>query len=56
MLRLALLVLLAWTAASVPVAVLVGTVLGCLSRTVVPVPVVARPHRRVVDLVDVSSH
>jgi hypothetical protein len=50
MVRLALLVLLVWTAASVPLAVLVGAVLGSLNRTVVPARVVVRSHPRVSDL------
>ena len=53
MVRLALFVLLVWTAASIPMAVLVGTLLGRLGRGVEPAPVVVRPSRRVVDL---SSH
>ena len=53
MVRLALLILLVWTAASVPFAVLVGTLLGRLGGRAVPAPVVVRSRRRVVEL---SSH
>jgi len=53
MVRLAFFVLLVWTAGSIPMAVLIGTLLGRLSRTVEPAPVVVRPSHRVVDL---SSH
>ena len=50
MVRLALFVLLVWTAASIPLAVLIGTLLGRLGRRVEPAPVVVRPRRRVIDL------
>jgi hypothetical protein len=50
MVRLALFVMLVWTAASVPLAVLVGAVLGSLDRKVVPARVVVRSHDPVIDL------
>ena len=50
MVRLALFVLLAWMAAAIPLAVLLGTVLRRLNDSLVPAPVVVRRPRRIVDL------
>jgi hypothetical protein len=50
MVRLALFVLLVWTAVAVPLAVLIGALFGRLGDRMAPAPVVARQPRRVVDL------